>query len=153
MSRIPQPSSRRPPSKPSPTLTVSTAGPRSKTPSTSSPTPTLRSQASLKSLRPSRSPVPPKSPVRRTAAVVDDPPSQKPQLSIREQIALKRAEAKKAQSATSRNDGLDDFTTLEDALPTVGKKQNEDEVDLGRWSVKETIERARNSGRSHVLSV
>jgi hypothetical protein len=78
----------------------------------------------------------------------DEPPVPKTPVSIREAIALKRAEAKKAEraSSSSRNgDAFGDLGSLEDALPT--KKEEEDHVDeLGRWSVKETIERARSTG-------
>jgi hypothetical protein len=36
---------------------------------------------------------------------------------------------------------------MEDALPVVGRKTDgDDAVDLVRWSVKETIERARHTG-------
>lgn len=93
--------------------------------------------------------------MRRTAPPpVDEPPlPAKPQLSIREQIALKRAEAKKAQTpADNTNGGLDDFSGFEDALPTSGKKQGDEEVDLGRWSVKETIERARSTGSLNLVA-
>ncbi|KAF9810016.1 hypothetical protein IEO21_07171 [Rhodonia placenta] len=153
MSRIPTPSSRHSPSKPSPGLTVNTTPSRAKTLSTS-PTP-LRSKASTKSLKPPKSPAPPRSPVRRTAPPpVDEPPlPAKPQLSIREQIALKRAEAKKAQTpADNTHSGLDDFSGFEDALPISGKTQGDEEVDLGRWSVKETIERARSTEPSITTS-
>jgi len=39
---------------------------------------------------------------------------------------------------------IDDLTALDDTLPT--KKEEEHVDELGRWSVKETIERARNTG-------
>jgi hypothetical protein len=77
----------------------------------------------------------------------DEPPVPKTPVNIREAIALKRAEAKKAEraSSSSRNGGaLNDVAGLEDAHPT---KEEEEPVDeLGRWSVKETIERARSTG-------
>ena len=69
------------------------------------------------------------------------------QLSLREQIALKRAEAKKVSAkSTPTNGSFTDLGVLEEALPegNVGV----DIVDLGRWSVKETIERARSTGGS-----
>lgn len=73
------------------------------------------------------------------------PPSPKaPTLSIREQIALRRAEAKKAQDKGTTKTGLDDFESLEDALPN--RDSSPDIIDLGRWSVKETIERGRSTG-------
>ena len=67
-----------------------------------------------------------------------------PALSVREQIALKRAEVQKAMKEKTQNNSInEDFQGLEDASPI---KEVEDIVDLGRWSVKETIERARSSG-------
>lgn len=55
-----------------------------------------------------------------------------------------RAKKAAASKAAPRSTGLDNFEGLEDALPDV--KQEEENVDLGRWSVKETIERARSTG-------
>ena len=72
-------------------------------------------------------------------------PPPTPKLSIREQIALKRAEAKKLAPKSSPIKG--EFDDLEDASPDTYNKPEED-VDLGRWSVKETIERGRSSGMS-----
>jgi hypothetical protein len=67
-------------------------------------------------------------------------------LSIREAIALKRAEAKKA-APKSAEGVLSGFEGLQDESPTSANKTAEEEiVDLGRWSVKETIERARSTG-------
>ncbi len=65
-------------------------------------------------------------------------------MSTKEVIALKRAEAKKAmaaQKALSEHGGLNGF---EDMLPTSAHAADED--DLGRLSMRETIERARSSG-------
>jgi hypothetical protein len=62
-------------------------------------------------------------------------------VSIKEAIALKRAEAKKAmvaQKSSSEHGGL------EDMLPTSAHAVDED--DIGRLSMRETIERARSSG-------
>lgn len=153
MSRIPQSSSSaRTPNKPHATL--SPGVPRTRTQSTvtpsSRPTPTpLRTQRSLKTLKPtSKSPVPPKPPVPRRPPPAKEEilePS-RPQLSIREQIALRRAEAKKAQTPDVGSAGGFDLGSFEDALLEPANKKNEDEIDLGRWSVKETIERARSSG-------
>ncbi|KAF5389029.1 hypothetical protein D9757_005019 [Collybiopsis confluens] len=70
-------------------------------------------------------------------------------MSIKEAIALKRAEAKKAQAAQARQGGgrLD---SLEDAVPPPrsrdeGEVLAEDDL-LGRWSTLECIERGRSSG-------
>jgi len=78
----------------------------------------------------------------------DEPPLPKTPINIREAIALKRAEVKKAErtSSSSRNGGaFDDFAGLEDALPVKAEEEHVDE--LGRWSVRETIERARSTGK------
>ncbi|KAJ7757733.1 hypothetical protein DFH07DRAFT_742106 [Mycena maculata] len=63
-----------------------------------------------------------------------------PQLSIKEAIALKRAEAKKAQQTTGP---LDNFAGLEDAIPNAAPP--EDDI-LGRPPLRETIERAKSTG-------
>jgi hypothetical protein len=87
----------------------------------------------------------PKTPTERaTIRTPDDrsvPPA-KLNLSIREAIALKRAEAKKVPKVAGEN-----LESLEDALPATGNNKGDEEVfDLGRWSVRETIERARSTG-------
>ena len=72
-------------------------------------------------------------------------------MSIREQIALKRAEAKKTSAKSTPTEGtFPDLGGLEDAIPDADK--GTDTVDLGRWSVKETIERARTTGGPTFLS-
>ncbi|KIP06262.1 hypothetical protein PHLGIDRAFT_107207 [Phlebiopsis gigantea 11061_1 CR5-6] len=113
-----------------------------------SPTPsgrTLKPRSSLQALRPAS---PQKSPSKRIKPLTEEPPvsPKAPSLSIREQIALKRAEAKKAQTQNTPKSALDDLAGLEEALPTQKASANEDMVDLGRWSVKETIERGRSTG-------
>ncbi|KAM5539221.1 hypothetical protein V8D89_007094 [Ganoderma adspersum] len=155
MSRLPQPSSStsRPtvrtrlqstPSTPTIRAPVTPlAKPRAKTP-VAAPSPTLRTQPSLKSLK-ARSPT--KSPAKRPQPLPADedvPPSPKPQLSLREQIALKRAEAKKAIVKASPVKA--EFEGLEEASPHTFNQPAVHDVDLGRWSVKETIERGRSSG-------
>ncbi|KAJ3843949.1 hypothetical protein EV361DRAFT_361034 [Lentinula raphanica] len=84
-------------------------------------------------------------PTSSKLAIKDDPPMPVPTLSIKEAIALKRAEAKKAQERT-RNTPLDDLSSLENAIPSVSGIPAEEEDALGRWSVRETIERGRSSG-------
>ncbi|OBZ66220.1 E3 ubiquitin-protein ligase LRSAM1 [Grifola frondosa] len=97
-------------------------------------------------------PVPVKSPVRGAPPIPDiRPPTPQSPLSIREQIALKRAEAKKVTAKPDAHSALD-FGGLEDALPSIKKTENEDNIDLGRWSVKESIERARSSGVINLAS-
>ncbi|KAF9450048.1 L domain-like protein [Macrolepiota fuliginosa MF-IS2] len=68
-----------------------------------------------------------------------------PSVSIREAIALKRAEAKKAQ-ARSGGGGLDTMSMLEDELPPHAIPTQEEEDLLGRASLRETIEKARSTG-------
>ncbi|KIK66712.1 hypothetical protein GYMLUDRAFT_192683 [Collybiopsis luxurians FD-317 M1] len=78
----------------------------------------------------------------------DDSEPPIPALSIKEAIALKRAEAKKAQATQSPVGG--GFESLEDAIPPQrsrngGELLAEDDS-LGRWSTRESIERGRSSG-------
>ncbi|KAI1786460.1 hypothetical protein LXA43DRAFT_952578 [Ganoderma leucocontextum] len=161
MSRLPQPpaSSSRPgvrtrlqstPSTPVVRAPVTPlAKPRAKTP-VAAPSPTLRTQPSLKSLKP-RSPI--KSPAKRPPplpAEEDLPPSPKPQLSLREQIALKRAEVKKVIVKASPVEAQ--FEGLEDASPHTFTQPAVQDVDLGRCSIKETIERGRSSGAINLSS-
>jgi hypothetical protein len=87
-------------------------------------------------------------PVKSKVEVVPQTPSVP--LSIKEVIALKRAEAKKGQSKAA-NGPLDSFESLEDALPNAPSKQ-EDDI-LGRLSVRETIERARSTGENQSITL
>lgn len=72
----------------------------------------------------------------------------KSSLSIREAIALKRAEAAKAKAAQNRNaaDPEQLSRQSENALDLNGGDAGDDLLDLGRFSVAETIERARSTG-------
>jgi len=63
-----------------------------------------------------------------------------PQLSIKEAIALKRAEARKA---AQRSPATQD--NLEEAIPFQNQNQEEEDI-LNRGTVREAIERARNTG-------
>jgi hypothetical protein len=67
-----------------------------------------------------------------------------PTMSMKEAIAFKRAEAKKAMAAQKTSSEHDGSSGLEDMLPTSAHAADED--DLGRLSMRETIERARSSG-------
>jgi hypothetical protein len=87
-----------------------------------------------------------KTPVRATTPAKEDLPSPKPPVSIREQIALRRAEVKKASSPQKGPGDHDQLGFLDDALPTTFKKDEEDVLELGRWTVRDTIERGRNTG-------
>ncbi|OJA08474.1 hypothetical protein AZE42_02852, partial [Rhizopogon vesiculosus] len=103
----------------------------------------------------------PKSPsktLRRPQPVEDEPLIPKTPLSIKEVIALKRAEVRKAVSASSSGAsfgnpaGFGDFENLKDADPIAAKRNDEETPELGRWSVKETIERARSIGSINLSS-
>jgi len=69
-------------------------------------------------------------------------------MSTKEAIALKRAEAKKAtavQRALPEHHGLSGGG-IDDTSPNTWRLDTVDGDDLGRLSVRETIERARSSG-------
>ncbi|KAL5504324.1 hypothetical protein ACEPAH_8398 [Sanghuangporus vaninii] len=121
-----------------------TATPRKPT----SPTPTGTTSVRLRP--PSGSPVKSR-PTSPSKHVEEKPELAKPKLSLKEQIALKRAEAKKAQSVQGKNFA----PTLNDGLDTIPiKVQNADSnlTEIGRWGVRETIERARNTGNLNLSS-
>ncbi|KAJ7334701.1 hypothetical protein DFH08DRAFT_1019203 [Mycena albidolilacea] len=71
----------------------------------------------------------------------EEPPS-KP-LTIKEAIALKRAQAKKAQTSGAVSP-LDDMSSLADSIPDVPPPEDDDI--LGRPPLRETIERAKSTG-------
>ncbi|XP_006459553.1 hypothetical protein AGABI2DRAFT_201906 [Agaricus bisporus var. bisporus H97] len=172
MSRIPQPSSTR--TAPGTTLaTTPTTPSRPRAPSSSArvgasttsnglsrpTTPAVRkktSAVSLKAKGPTSKPVsptktrPPKI-ANESSHAASEKPSGTPSLSIREAIALKRAEAKKAQTKGSVT-GLDTMPTLEDALPPHAIPAQEDEDILGRATLRETIEKARSTGTLNVAT-
>ena len=74
-----------------------------------------------------------------------EPP--KPVLSLKEVIAQKRAEARKLKSTSP---ALGESPVLvEDAGSVMPNKPHEDDTDdLGRWSLREAVERARGTGLS-----
>ncbi|KAG6868667.1 hypothetical protein C0993_012170 [Termitomyces sp. T159_Od127] len=121
MSRIPQSSSRSP-LKPSTNSRLSNASANSK----------LRT--------PSRSGVSPTPPLSKTPSGPNNQDTASSSLSIKEAIALRRAEAKKTQLQAHSND----FISLEDASPVPVLKKEEEDI-LGRWPIRETIERARST--------
>ena len=137
MSRIPQQSSSR-------TLKPPSTPVKSKV----FPGSTPRTQSAARSATPVKRAT---TPVKSKAPEVVVPPTPSVPLSIKEVIALKRAEAKKAQS-NAGNSSLDSLASLEDALPDVPSKQEEDDI-LGRLSVRETIERARNTGENQPITI
>jgi hypothetical protein len=70
-------------------------------------------------------------------------------MSMKEAIALKRAEAKKAmavQKAFAARGGSDGSGGVEDTSQTAWGTYTAEDDDLGRLSIRETIERARSSG-------
>ncbi|KAG8213136.1 hypothetical protein J3R82DRAFT_11540 [Butyriboletus roseoflavus] len=146
MSRAPQPVS-------SSRVTVKTAlvppTSRSRAPSPSKPSASAVASPSTPRVRTKSIPKSPSKPIRR-APPEEEIPTSKPPLSIKDAIALKRAEAKKVVSGplVGQGVGFDSFDTLEDAVPGGSsiKKEVDENADLGRWSVKEAIERARSTG-------
>ncbi|KAI0245986.1 hypothetical protein BJV78DRAFT_1258799 [Lactifluus subvellereus] len=82
-------------------------------------------------------------------------PSKVPAMSMKEAIALKRAEAKKAmaaQKALAARGVSSGWGGMEDASPTALGTSTTEGDDLGRLSIRETIERARSSGSLNVAS-
>ena len=92
-------------------------------------------------------PKPPAGITTRKAPDQIDIPPVKTNVNIREAIALKRAEAKRS-ALKGAEGGLESLEDLRDVSP-IAYKQNKDDdaVDLGRWSVRQTIERARSTGK------
>lgn len=138
MSRIPQPSSTRTPSKQKslipPASRLRPTSPSKPSVNTATPTRTRTKSTTQSPNRPTRG-----------KQLEEEPPIPKASISIKEAIALKRAEAKKANLNKPTGGNLDDFTGLEDADPNrLNEKESVDE--LGRLSLKETIERARSTG-------
>ncbi|KAF8257222.1 hypothetical protein EI94DRAFT_1632919 [Lactarius quietus] len=90
----------------------------------------------------------------RTRATEEQPPAppKAPPLSVKEAIALKRAEAKKAMAAQKTTAMPVSSVGIVDAAPSTlgGGAENDD--DLGRLSVRETIQRARSSGSLNLAS-
>ncbi|KAF8164729.1 hypothetical protein B0H34DRAFT_686326 [Crassisporium funariophilum] len=126
MSRIPQPSSSRPSIKPPSTPGKSRVAPAS--------TPVrVRTKSTARSATPAQ---------QRDVEI--PPPTPGNALSIKDAIAMRRAEAKRAQSKPG-GDGLDNLASLEDALPDVVANKEDDDI-LGRLPVRETIEQARSTG-------
>lgn len=138
MSRVPRPS-------------VSTGNMRSKyraptaspTKPTSSGTPARLRVPSTPGAKP-RPTSPSKPPANKPLENEEEP--SKPKLSLKEQIALRRAEIKKAPSAP-RSVEIELLDEGPDTIPVTTKKSTNEVVELGRWGIRETVERARSSGR------
>jgi hypothetical protein len=132
MSRIPQTPTRSPSSQKPPPRTP-TSKSRAGSPSQNAITPRVRTKSTPK-------------PSSHSSNVLrqNEPALPKP-VDIREAIALKRAEAKKALNKIAGEDNINSFQSSEDIIVT-NKEQDGDIVELGRWPLRETIERARNTG-------
>ena len=104
------------------------------------PTLTPKSSNSRLALSPNKS----RAPSPQKEQKEESEPS-KPVLSLKEVIAQKRAEARKLKPTSP---SLGEPLVLGDDSGTVtrNKPQEEDTEDLGRWSLRETIERARSTG-------
>ncbi|KAH9999663.1 hypothetical protein BJV74DRAFT_823072 [Russula compacta] len=75
--------------------------------------------------------------------------AKEPEQPVKEAIALKRAEAKKAMAAQKASSA---HGSLEDTSPTTLATHSVDGDDLGRLSIREMIERARSSGSLNIAS-
>ncbi|KDQ53219.1 hypothetical protein JAAARDRAFT_49940 [Jaapia argillacea MUCL 33604] len=145
----PRPQARRAPTPSSTASKSPSPDPSPTTPSTPRTAPSTRvgtpNRLRLKST-PAKPPAStPKPSSRQQTIEENEPSSSKPHLSIREAIALKRAEAKKAQEAQAKL-ALDDGWGEGSNPNMLGKKGDDDIVELGRWSLREAIERSRSSG-------
>ncbi|KAJ8516622.1 hypothetical protein ONZ45_g6091 [Pleurotus djamor] len=76
---------------------------------------------------------------------VNDGPSTSAHLSIRDAIALKRAEAKKTKGSKTATLGSFEAKGSEDALPSSNQAQDDDDI-LGRGSLREVIEKGKSTG-------
>ena len=151
------------PNKPRPRVmsSLSIPRPRAKTPVTSSipkptstpptpsklkPKPTVRPTLTPKSSNPRLAPSPSKSrapsPQKERK---EEPGPQKPALSLKEVIAQRRAEARKLKPTSP---ALGELPALGDGADlAIGNKPQEGDIDdLGRWSLREAVERARGTG-------
>ena len=152
------------PNKPRPRVmsSLSIPRPRAKTPVTSSipkptstpptpskprPKPGARPTLTPKSSNPRLALSPNKSCAPSPQKERKEPNPPKPALSLKEVIAQKRAEARKLKTTSP---SLGELLVLGDdtEVATRNKPQEEDTDDLGRWSLRETIERARSTGSS-----
>ncbi|KAG8904971.1 hypothetical protein FRB99_000930 [Tulasnella sp. 403] len=131
----------------------------------STPTPTSRTSPLKPPSRPPTTPVrggrvPARSPIKSSPRpplpdLSSESPT-KPPLSLKEQIALKRAEAKKLQNSHRSQPSIAGDSVLGDDDEWNAGKGNlnpgEEEDVLGRRSVKESIERARETGSLNLTS-
>ncbi|KAJ7837436.1 hypothetical protein B0H13DRAFT_181641 [Mycena leptocephala] len=112
----------------------------------SSGTPRIRTKSTFaRATTPSKSPRKPYADTDSFMDKVKSAPDGSPPkaLSIKEAIAQKRAQAKKAQTSGGVSP-LDDLSSLADAIPNPPPPEDEDI--LGRPSLRDTIERAKSTG-------
>lgn len=139
MPQLQHPTSLRTPT-PSKSRTLATASTSAKTSST--PAKARAVQA--------KSPVKPKPTVSHSKAPETEKPI--PALSIKEAIALKRAEAKKSGDKSARG-ALSTFGGLDDAPAVKPDSPVQDEDNLGRLSLRQAIDRARSTGKRSNMPV
>ncbi|KAG9315174.1 hypothetical protein JVU11DRAFT_4300 [Chiua virens] len=155
MSRVPQASSS---GRPTVRTTLVPPTSRSRAPSPCKPSASAIASPSTPRVRTKSIPKSPSKATRRAPPGEEAIPvtPKVPPLSVKEAIALKRAEAKKAAAkpVVSGGNGFDSFDSLEDTIPSSSpiKKEVDDNADLGRWSVKEAIDRARSTGSINLSS-
>jgi len=107
--------------------------------------PTLKTKTSAPKLRPSAATSRAKSP---SSPALDGPPSPASSqggMSIKEQIALRRAEALKKAKSGKSNIALGDQSPVDIAVTAT-----EDDI-LGRWSIRDIVDRAKSSGMVNVF--
>ena len=145
--------SRVPSSRPTVKTTLVPPRARSRAPSPSKPSTSAVVSPSTPRVRTKSIPKSPSKSTRRPPPEEEIPQTPKAPLSVKEAIALKRAEAKKAAArpvVSNGGLGFDSLDTLEESGfgrgPTKKEKEVDENADLGRWSVKEAIERARSTG-------
>jgi hypothetical protein len=102
--------------------------------------PTLKTKVSAPKLKPAATSSRAKSPISPASDGRSSPASSHGGLSIKEQIALRRAEQLKKASSAKSNNVLDEQSPIHIVTPTA-----EEDI-LGRWSIRDTIDRAKSSG-------
>jgi len=104
--------------------------------------PTLKTKISAPKLKPTQPASRAKSPISPSSDGRSSPTSSHGSMSIKEQIALRRAEQQKKALSVKSDKLLDNQSPMEVATPT------ESEDILGRLSIRDTIDRAKSSGAS-----
>lgn len=112
-------------------------------PSRGAPSPARPSRTSLTPVKPSLAKKPSATRLKAPTPEPEPEPS-KPKLSLKEQIALKRAEQQK-KSARVASPAISPGGLSEFDPPSIPQAPADDDI-LGRLSVRETVDRARLSG-------